>query len=201
MYYEIKKSLGKYVAVKVSDISNGDFIIELKNTQQGSTRVFSFNGKLYHNGELSDFSRNGWGFSLQFSGVYKLPKLGYNPDSNTKFKMDCLTPQEEQISLYYNIQYDIWDDQFAVFIYTQMMMISEVCKTEEDCKALIDLETDTWYLNGWDDVVKAIGKINIIRKLIDPLDDSDIKKMIERKLSDRFEKVKEQFYKLSLNKL
>ena len=94
--YRIEKSLGKYYAFRLNDISTTGICGVINNFGINQYYDGLFEAIIYSEGESADIELNGWTFSSCFKGGYHEPGSFYD----TSVEIKCLDPNNNELELY-----------------------------------------------------------------------------------------------------
>ena len=117
-YFKFIKSLGKYFAKDIDSFENDGYCAEvhIKLPKFGGTYIGYHKILIYTNGELEDFSINGWTFSFKVEGSYSQNwgKSFYEPE----FDIQALDPSGNVCSFHivskgWTTQYDLPHDFYT----------------------------------------------------------------------------------------
>lgn len=105
-YYKLTKSLGKYVAIRVSSISNKGYSGEISNLGMDQYNDGSFEANIYIDGEPQDIEINGWCFSYHIDGTYHYP----GSYKITSYQINAIDPKGEETILYNTPYYTLFSE-------------------------------------------------------------------------------------------
>lgn len=116
-FYEFKKSLGKYRALRTDSIVNIGFYAEFSNNGMDIYNNGSFDANIYSDGELVDIEINEWTFSFHIHGTYHLP----GSYQFTNFCIEAVDPEATETSIYSTPYYSCFKEGDVLCSYLDLI--------------------------------------------------------------------------------